>query len=167
MPRMCRLLVRLAVLGGLVGVPVAHAQVAMHAVPFVDLASGESSTAGAPLLRVACDPRQTAELATLADRPDLAARLAAVDLRHRKVIGVFAGPTASSGHRLAVTNVQVGPDAVRITVALIRPLPEQNVNDVISYPYAIVELPASELPRHATWSVVSAEGKQLIPSRQR
>ena len=167
MPRIHCLLVRLALLGGLVGVPVAHAQVATHAVPFVDLASGESLTAGAPVLQVAGNARQTAKLAKLADRPELGAQLAALTLSHRKVVGVFAGPMASSGHSVSVKGVLVGSRTVQITVDLIRPLPDQNVNDVISYPYAIVAIPASTLPRRATWRVISTEGKALIPPQRR
>jgi len=162
MPHRRCLLACLAVLGGLVGVPVAEAQVAMHAVAFVDLAGGESSTAGAPRLHVASNAKQAAELAKRVDRPDLTARLAKVDLRRCKVIGIFAGPMPSSGHRLEVKDVQVDRDTVRITVALIRPSPEQMVSDVISYPYAIVALPRSALPRHATWCIVGTEDEPLV-----
>ena len=154
-------------LGGLVGAPLAHAQVAEHAVPFVDLAQGESFTAGAPMVKVAGNARQTAELARLADHADLVAQLGAVDLRRHRIVGVFAGPMASSGHRVSVKDIVAGTDSVRITVELIRPGPDQNVNDVISYPYAIVAVPRSALPPRAMWTVVSADSKPLIAPRRR
>ena len=163
MPGRRCLLVRLAVLGGLLGLRMAVAQVGMQTVAFIDLASGDSSTAGSPMLRVAGNAKQRAELARFTDKPALDARLARLNLRHRRIVGIFAGPVGSSGHRLAVKGIKVGPDTVRVIVELIRPGQDQNVNDVISYPYAIVAVPRSALPRRATWTVVNARDEPLMP----
>ena len=161
----CRrgLLVRLAVLGGLLGPQMGLAQVGMHAVEFIELASGDSSLAGAPMLLVAGNARERAELVRLTDRPALASRLRRSNVRHHRIVGIFAGPVGSSGHRLEVKDVHAGPDAVKVTVELVRPGPDQNVNDVISYPYAIVAMPRSELPRCSSWAVVNMKGELLMP----
>jgi hypothetical protein len=160
-------LVRVAVLTVLAGAPPSQADGAPRDVPFETLAVGESSTAGAPMLKVAGTPRQAAELAHLAGPPDIAARLAAVDFRARTVIGVFTGPMGSSGHRITVRAVLAGADVVRIVAERIPPRQEQNVNDVISYPYAIIAVPRAPMPARATWSVVSTAGEPLVEPRRR
>jgi hypothetical protein len=161
------LLVRLGVLGGLLAVPAVHGQAEMRAVPFLDLASGESSAAGEPKLHVAATARQRAALARATDRPDLAARLEAPDLRDHTVVGVFAGPMPSSGHGVSVKKVEAGAGTVRITVQLTRPRPGQNVNDVITFPYTVVAVPASQLPHRATWSVTGTQGERILPPQRR
>lgn len=163
----CRrgLLVRLAVLGGLLDSLVAAAQVGMHGVAFIDLASGDSSTVGAAMLRVVGKATERAELVRLTGQPALAARLRRSKLRRHRIVGVFAGPVGSSGHKLIVKDVQAGPDAVKVTVELVRPGPDQNVNDVISYPYAIIAAPRSALPERATWTVVNTQSEPLMPSQ--
>jgi hypothetical protein len=160
------LLVRLGVLGGLLAVPAVHGQVE-RTVPFLDLAGGESSVAGEPKLHVAGSARQRAALARAADRPELAARLTAPDLRDHTVLGVFAGPMPSSGHGVSVEKVEAGAGTVRITVKLTRPQPGQNVNDVITFPYAVVAVPASQLPHRATWSVTGTQGERILPPQRR
>jgi hypothetical protein len=161
------LLVRLGVLGGLLAVPAVHGQAEMRAVPFLDLAGGESSVAGEPKLHVAATARQRAALARAADRPELAARLAAPDLRDHAVLGVFAGPMPSSGHGVSVKKVEAGAGTVRITVELTRPQPGQNVNDVITFPYAVIAIPASQLPHRVNWSVTGLQGERiLLPQRR-
>lgn len=162
-----RLLASLAMLGGLVGAPPSHADSALRDVPFVALADGESTTAGAAMLKVARSSKQASELAMLAGRPELAERLAAVDFGQRTVIGIFSGPKAGSGHAIAVKAVQVSGDTVRVTVESTPPRADQNVNDVISYPYAIIAVPHARLPVRATWSAVGAGGEPLVgPGRR-
>lgn len=167
MPRIRALILRLALLGGLAGWAAAQSQPALHAVPFARLAEGESYTAGAAMLKRAGDAAQGAEIARLAGQPELAATLASVDFGRRQVIAVFAGPVGSGGHRLAVRSVQAGPDAVRITVDLTAPGPEQMANDVISYPFAVVSVPVASLPPGARWTVVDGAGKRLVGPRAR
>lgn len=165
--RAARLLARLAMLGGLACGPAAQAQGALQAVPFDELARGESSTVGAPMLRVASVPAEAAELARVAGRADLAARLADPRLRGRKVIGIFVGPMGSSGHGVTVRGLEAGAGRVRITVEVVRPRADQMTSDVISFPYAIIAAPASLLPQRAVWSVVDSRGERLLPAQRR
>jgi hypothetical protein len=159
---------RLGLVGGcaLLCMPLAHAQEALRDIPFVDLGQGESTTAGAAMLLVADSDKQATELARVADRPDLVAQRAALDAGQRRLVGVFVGPMGHSGHGLAVRAVSAGVGTVRITVELMSPRPEQNVSDVISYPYALIAVPVTGLPWHGVWSVVSTDGRKLITSQR-
>ena len=82
------------------------AQVGMHPVEFIELASGNSSLAGAPMLLVAGNARERAELVRLMDRPALASRL-------RRLCGVRAGYVLVRRRRGAVSmSAMVGTKAL-------------------------------------------------------
>ena len=162
MRRAARQLARLGMaLAGLAGALPAQADGAWRDVPFEVLATGESSTVAGPLLKVAGTARQAAELSRLAG-PDAPPRLSAAHLRQRRIVAVFDKPAASSGHRIAVRSIRADAGTVRITITRTGPAPGQNVNDVISHPYAMVSVPAAAVPRRATWEVVDANGDTVL-----
>jgi hypothetical protein len=166
MRRAARVLVRLAVLGGLAGAPPSHSDGALRDVPFEPLADGESHAASSVMLTVAQSARQASLLARFTADPDVRERMASVDFRRSKVVGILVGPMGSSGHRIAVQSVEADTVSVRITVRSIPPPAGHNANDVISYPYAIIAVPAQLMPARGAWSVVGTAGELLIPARR-
>ena len=166
MRRAARALAGLAMLGSLACAPPSHSSGALRGVPFELLADGESFTAGAATLMVARSAGQASALARLVPGPDARERLTKVDFRRSTVIGIFVGPMSSSGHRISVQTVEADAARVRITVAPIPPGPGHNANDVLSYPYAIIAVPAPIAPDRGIWSVVGTAGEPLVPARR-
>ena len=157
-----RALAGLAMLGSLACAPPSRSSGVLRDVPFERLAEGESFTVGAATLMVARSAGQAAALARLASATDARERLTKVDFRRSSVIGIFVGPMGSSGHRISVQTVEADAVAVRITVAPTRPAPGHNANDVLSYPYAIIAVPAPLAPARGAWTVVGPTGEVFI-----
>jgi hypothetical protein len=165
MRRAARTLVRLAMLGGLAGALPSQSGGAPRDVPFEPLADGESFTAGSAMLSIAKSSRQASRLARLTSDAGADKRLTTIDFRRRTVVGIFVGPMGRSGHRISVQTVEADASGVRITVALHLPDPGLNANDVISYPYAIIAVPAPLVPARGAWSVVGPAGEPLVSAR--
>jgi hypothetical protein len=135
-------------------------------ITFEPLAQGASLAAeiGQPTLFIAESSTDLEPFLKWLDDPDAKAKLETVDFQTHRVIAVFSGITGSTGHGVQIQTIQAATPKGQIVVALTQPGADQNVSEVITYPYHIVQVETKSLPstQEADWTIVTSDGKTLF-----
>ncbi len=137
-------------------------------ITFQSLNQGDSYTARleVPALFIAGNIEETNHFSGWLEA-DTAVRVQGIDFEDSLVVAVFQGKMGSSGYGIAVQKVELTSNTVQIFVNLTKPLPDQKVSDVISYPYHIILLPRPKLHfvPGMTWTISTMEGEILSQSK--
>jgi hypothetical protein len=141
----------------------------MSTIPFESLAQGESYTAQLenPTLFVVSNAAEADRFTQWLNDPEIAQQIQTVDFNTTYVVAIFRGKVGSSSYGIAIQEISTTPGTVQLRVNLTQPAPNQNVSDVITYPYHIVSVSREKLPiaPETTWSVYDSEGKLLVQTK--
>jgi protease stability complex PrcB-like protein len=111
---------------------------------------------------VASDPKGLAAIDRLL-APDDRVRTANADLSTEIVIGFFAGTVATGGRTLAIDEITVSGNSVRIHATLSVPPPDGAGTQAFTHPYQVIEVSRDRLPApiRGSW-VLREEGGSVI-----
>lgn len=141
--------------------PLAEADVTDGLIPIQSLAQGNVCDHGPPrsILVVSAKPDPILPVID----PAAAPAVAGVDLSANVLVALFVGRWPQDGQRVTIQSARVTDAGVCLTALVTGPKPDQDAADAETYPYHVVSLPLSALPRapSTAWTVVSTDGAQI------
>lgn len=115
-------------------------------------AYGRDQVDAPPRLVVAGDPAARTELGRLVGR----------GLSGDVLVGVFQGGQRTGGHGVRVRSIRVEGGAVQVTAEFARPGPDAIVTQVLTSPFAVVDVSRADLPVGRTRFVLrDASGREI------
>jgi hypothetical protein len=136
---------------------------------FQNLVRGDAYSSGleTPAIFIAGNSDEAKTLSGLVDSAEDVKLIQEVDFAKHRIVAVFRGEVGTAGYGISIDKIQSTDGAVRLSVTLSDPAPDEAVAQVVSYPYHLVTIPRDDLNgnEESVWTVYASDDKMLTEAK--